>query len=105
MVTQARKYIPRQVWIERTTYRSNTLQQQPSRQAKFYNPNVAIDVATGLKNFMKTHGYHNLNEMRGIAQVKRHSEAHTDEKGHFSDLKNMILKEKGKFDEQKHTDD
>ena len=74
-------------------------------QAKFYNPNVAIDVATGLKNFMKTHGYHNLNEMRGIAQVKRHSEAHTDEKGHFSDLKNMILKEKGKFDEQKHTDD
>lgn len=59
-------------------------------QAKFTNPDVAIDVVEGLKTFMKTHGYKNLEEMRGIAQVPSHSTAHTDEKGHYADLKNMM---------------
>ncbi len=36
-------------------------------QAKFTNPNVAIDIQNGLKEFMKSHGYHNLSEMKGIA--------------------------------------
>ena len=38
--------------------------------ATFANPNVALEVAEGLRRFMKTHGYHNLKEMKGIAQVK-----------------------------------
>ena len=38
--------------------------------ATFANPNVALEVAEGLSRFMKTHGYHNLKEMKGIAQVK-----------------------------------
>ena len=59
-------------------------------QAKFTNPDVAIDVVEGLKTFMKTHGYKNLEEMRGIAQVPSQSTAHTDEKGHYADLKNMM---------------
>ncbi len=63
-------------------------------QAKFTNPNVAREVTEGLKNFMKTHGYKNLAEMRGIAQVERHHAARTDEKGRFADLKDMINAEK-----------
>ncbi len=63
-------------------------------QAKFSNPNVAADVVEGLKTFMKTHGYHNLEEMRGIAQVKNHGSSYKDEKGHYADLKNMILADK-----------
>ena len=59
-------------------------------QAKFTNPNVAIDIQNGLKEFMKSHGYHNLSEMKGIAQVARHNKAHTDEKGRFADLKAMM---------------
>jgi len=59
-------------------------------QAKFTNPNVAIDIQNGLRDFMKSHGYHNLSEMRGIAQVARHNSAHTDEKGRFADLKAMM---------------
>jgi hypothetical protein len=39
---------------------------------------------------MKSHGYHNLSEMRGIAQVARHNKAHTDEKGRFADLHAMM---------------
>ncbi len=61
-------------------------------QAKFTNPNVALDIQNGLKAFMKSHGYKNLSEMRGIAQVPAHSSARTDEKGHFADLKNMMKK-------------
>ena len=38
--------------------------------AKFTNPDVAIDIVNGMKDFMRTHGYHNLAEMRGIAQIK-----------------------------------
>ena len=37
--------------------------------AKFTNPDVAIDIVEGMKSFMRSHGYHNLKEMRGIAQV------------------------------------
>ena len=59
-------------------------------QAKFTNPNVAIDIQNGLRIFMKSHGYHNLSEMRGIAQVARHNTAHTDEKGRFADLHAMM---------------
>ena len=59
-------------------------------QAKFTNPNVAIDIQNGLRAFMKSHGYHNLSEMRGIAQVARHNKAHTDEKGRFADLHAMM---------------
>ncbi len=59
-------------------------------QAKFTNPNVAIDIQNGLRDFMKSHGYHNLSEMRGIAQVERHNSAHTDEKGRIADLKAMM---------------
>lgn len=59
-------------------------------QAKFTNPDVAKDVTEGLINFMRTHGYRNLSEMRGIAQVPPHASAKTDEKGHFADLKNMM---------------
>lgn len=61
-------------------------------QAKFTNPNVAIDIVQGLKNFMKTHGYKNLEEMKGIAQVNK-SGPRTDEKGHYADLKNMMKKD------------
>ncbi len=61
-------------------------------QAKFANPDVAIDVVKGLKNFMKTHGYHNLEEMRGIAQVKHNNEmGSADEKTHYKELKDMVL--------------
>lgn len=62
-------------------------------QAKFMNPNVSADIQNGLRAFMKSHGYHTISEMRGIAQVPRHNTAHTDEKGRFSDLKDM-MKEK-----------
>jgi dihydroorotate dehydrogenase (NAD+) catalytic subunit len=58
-------------------------------QAKFTNPNVAQDIQSGLIAFMKSHGYKNLAEMRGIAQVAPTSCARTDEKGHCADLKNM----------------
>lgn len=59
-------------------------------QAKFTNPNVALDIQNGLRDFMKSRGYHNLSEMRGVAQVARHNSAHTDEKGRFADLKAMM---------------
>ena len=59
-------------------------------QAKFTNPDVAKDVTEGLINFMRTHGYRNLADMRGIAQVPPNNSAKTDEKGHFADLKNMM---------------
>lgn len=62
-------------------------------QAKFTNPDVALDVVNGLKNFMKTHGYKNIEEMRGIAQVEKPTHR-TDEKGYYQDLKDMILKDK-----------
>ncbi|MCR5217911.1 dihydroorotate dehydrogenase, partial [Treponema sp.] len=39
--------------------------------AKFTNPDVAHDITEGMKAFMKSHGYHNLAEMRGIAQVNK----------------------------------
>mgnify|MGYP002623632241 CR=1 FL=1 len=58
-------------------------------QAKFTNPNVALDIQNGLIAFMKSHGYKNLDEMRGIAQVPPKSCARTDEKGHCADLKDM----------------
>lgn len=61
-------------------------------QAKFTNPNVAIDIQNGLRTFMKSHGYHSLSEMRGIAQVARHNSARTDEKGRFADLHAMMKK-------------
>ena len=61
-------------------------------QAKFTNPNVAIDIQNGLRTFMKNHGYHSLSEMRGIAQVARHNSARTDEKGRFADLHAMMKK-------------
>ncbi len=61
-------------------------------QAKFTNPNVAIDIQNGLKAFMKSHGYHNLEEMRGIAQVKHVNELGTgNEKEHYKELKDMVL--------------
>ena len=61
-------------------------------QAKFTNPNVAIDVQNGLKDFMKSHGYHNLSEMRGIAQVKHQNDLGSgDERTHYKELKDMIL--------------
>lgn len=65
-------------------------------QAKFTNPNVAIDIVQGLKQFMKTHGYHNLAEMRGIAQVKNHTNelGSGNEKTKYAELKNMILADK-----------
>lgn len=61
-------------------------------QAKFTNPNVAIDIQNGLRAFMKSRGYHSLSEMRGIAQVARHNSARTDEKGRFADLHAMMKK-------------
>ena len=61
-------------------------------QAKFTNPNVAIDIQTGLKKFMKSHGYHNIEEMRGIAQVKHINElGDGNEKAHYKELKDMVL--------------
>ena len=36
--------------------------------AIFANPNVAKEILCGLKAFMKSHGYANMEEMRGIAQ-------------------------------------
>ncbi|MCR5187761.1 MAG: dihydroorotate dehydrogenase [Treponema sp.] len=61
-------------------------------QAKFTNPNVAIDIQKGLKEFMKSHGYHNLEEMRGIAQVKHVNELGAgDERAHYKELKDMVL--------------
>lgn len=62
-------------------------------QAKFTNPDVALDVVNGLKDFMKTHGYKNIEEMCGIAQVEKPTHR-TDEKGYYQDLKDMILKDK-----------
>ena len=45
---------------------------------------------------MKTHGYHNLAEMRGIAQVKNHSNelGSGNENIKYAELKNMILADK-----------
>ena len=64
-------------------------------QAKFVNPDVAIDVVNGLKAFMKSHGYHNLEEMRGIAQVKHPTVLGPgNEKQKYAELKNMILSDK-----------
>ncbi len=64
-------------------------------QAKFTNPNVAIDVVNGLRTFMKTHGYHNLEEMRGIAQVKHPTVLGPgDERAKYAELKSMILADK-----------
>lgn len=61
-------------------------------QAKFTNSNVAVDVVEGMKSFMKTHGYKNLEEMRGIAQVKHINEMGSgDEKTHYKELKDMVL--------------
>lgn len=37
--------------------------------AKFSNPNVMAEVVDGLRSFMKSHGYKNLQEMRGKAHV------------------------------------
>ncbi len=37
--------------------------------AKFNNPNVIIEVIDGIRDFMKTHGYRNLAEMRGKAHI------------------------------------
>ncbi|MBO6176061.1 MAG: dihydroorotate dehydrogenase [Treponema sp.] len=39
--------------------------------AKFTNPDVAKDITEGMKAFMKSHGYRNLAQMRGIAQVDK----------------------------------
>ncbi len=36
--------------------------------ATFSNPNAMIEIIQGLENFMKTHGYKSIEEMRGIAQ-------------------------------------
>lgn len=36
--------------------------------ASFSNPNAMIEIIEGLENFMKSHGYKNLEQMRGIAQ-------------------------------------
>ena len=65
-------------------------------QAKFTNPDVALDVVNGLKAFMKTHGYKNLSEMRGIAQVKnRDNELGSgDEKQKYAELRSMILQDR-----------
>ncbi len=63
-------------------------------QAKFTNPDVAIDIQEGLRSFMKSHGYKTLAEMRGIAQVPLHGDEQADEKKHYADLKSMILKDK-----------
>ena len=64
-------------------------------QAKFTNPNVAIDVVNGLRTFMKTHGYHNIEEMRGIAQVKHPTVLGPgDERAKYAELKSMILADK-----------
>ena len=61
-------------------------------QAKFTNSNVAVDVVEGMKSFMKTHGYKNLEEMRGIAKVKHINEMGSgDEKTHYKELKDMVL--------------
>ena len=62
-------------------------------QAKFTNPNVALDVVNGLKAFMKSHGYKKLEEMRGIAQVHKPL-TNGDEKQHYTDLKNMMNENK-----------
>ena len=37
--------------------------------AKFANPNVMLEIIDGLKDFMKSHGYKNLDEMRGKAHI------------------------------------
>ena len=65
-------------------------------QAKFTNPNVALDIVNGLKAFMKSHGYKNLSQMCGIAQVKNHQNelGSGDEKTKYAELKNMILSDK-----------
>ncbi len=64
-------------------------------QAKFTNPHVAFDVVKGLRAFMKCHGYHNIEEMRGIAQVKHPSVLGPgDEKAKYAELKSMILADK-----------
>ncbi len=61
-------------------------------QAKFTNPKVALDIQNGLIAFMKSHGYHNLEEMRGIAQVKHINELGSgNEKNHYKELKDMVL--------------
>ncbi len=62
-------------------------------QAKFTNPGIALDVVNGLKAFMKSHGYKNLAQMRGIAQVKHPSVLGPgNEREKYSDMKNMMSK-------------
>lgn len=64
-------------------------------QAKFTNPNVAIDVVNGLRAFMKSHGYRNLEAMRGIAQTKHPTVLGPGaERDKYAELKNMILPDK-----------
>lgn len=66
-------------------------------QAKFTNPNVAIDVVNGLRAFMKSHGYRNIEEMRGIAQTKHPTVLGPGaERDKYAELKNMILPNKSR---------
>ena len=66
-------------------------------QAKFTNPNVAIDVVNGLRAFMKSHGYRNIEEMRGIAQTKHPTVLGPGaERAKYAELKNMILPNKSR---------
>ncbi len=37
--------------------------------AKFSNPNVMSEIITGLKQFMQSHGYRTIDDMRGMAQA------------------------------------
>ena len=37
--------------------------------ATFTNPNAMVEIISGLKDFMKSHGYSSIEEMRGVAQV------------------------------------
>lgn len=61
-------------------------------QAKFTNPDVAIDIVKGLKDFMKSHGYKNLAEMRGIAQVKHIEDTVSEEEEvPYINLDKMVL--------------
>ena len=66
-------------------------------QAKFTNPNVAIDVVNGLRAFMKSHGYRNIEEMRGIAQTNHPTVLGPGaERAKYAELKNMILPNKSR---------
>ena len=37
--------------------------------ATFSNPRAMLEIIAGLEAFMQSHGYHNIEEMRGIALV------------------------------------